>query len=120
MKEEVKRWLSSAKEDCDTAGFNLQGKRYKYATFLCQQAVEKALKALLLNTIGSIRKIHDLVELSREAGLPEALRGELKELTIAYIYSRYPDVSEVVDLKKKAKKFVKISERVLKWVEHNL
>ena len=33
--------------------------------FLCQQAIEKAFKALLLKRTGEIRKTHDLVILGK-------------------------------------------------------
>lgn len=117
MKEEIKKWLNLAKEDYDTAKFNFDGKKYRTAAFLCQQSAEKALKALMLKKAGRIEKIHDLVKLGNDAGLPSSLLNELKELTLAYVYSRYPDVSEVNNLKGKVSHFLEVSKEVLKWIE---
>lgn len=57
MKEEVKRWLKKAKQDLDSAKYNYEGKKYDVSAFLCQQSSEKALKALLLEKSGQLRKI---------------------------------------------------------------
>ena len=117
MKQEVKRWMAQAKEDYDTAKFDFEGKKYKAAAFWCQQSAEKALKALTLKKTGKIKKIHDLVILGKDAGIPPNLLSKLKELTLAYVYSRYPDVSNVNNLKDKVSHFLKVSEEVLKWTK---
>jgi len=114
MKEEIKRWLKKAKQDLDSAKYNFKGKKYDVSAFLCQQCAEKALKALLLKKTGRIRKIHDLVELGKNVSLSSDLLDNVKELTMAYTYARYPDVSEVKDLNKIVKKFLNVSEEVLK------
>ncbi len=57
MRKEIENWWRQAEEDFDTAKFNFRGGKHKYADFLCQQAVEKAFKALLLKKTGKIRKI---------------------------------------------------------------
>ena len=120
MKEEVKRWIEQAEEDYDNAKFNFNGKKYRVAAFLCQQSAEKSLKALLLKQKGEIRKIHDLVELGKNAGIEESLLGDLKQLTLAYIYSRYPDVEESFNLNGKLPYFLNVSKEVLKWVKQKL
>lgn len=120
MKEEVKRWMAQAKEDSDTAKFNFKGKKYKAAAFWCQQSAEKALKALMLKKTGKIKKIHDLVVLSKDLEIPNNLLKELKELTLAYVYSRYPDVSQVKNLKDKVSHFLEVSKEVLKWTKKRL
>ena len=120
MKEEFKKWLEFAKEDHETAKFNFEGKKYRFAAYLCQQAIEKAFKAVLLKKTGHIRKIHDLVELGKNIELSSNLLDEVKELTLAYIYSRYPDVEQAHNLKDKVNHFLEISEKMLKWVEENL
>jgi len=120
MKEETKKWLKQAEEDYKTAKFNFNGRKYKAAAFFCQQSAEKSLKALLLEKKGQIRKIHDLVELGKDAGIDEGLLDKLKQLTLAYIYSRYPDVQEVSNLKQKVSDFLDVTNEVLKWVKLNL
>lgn len=120
MKEEVKKWLKKAKQDLGSAKYNFKGKKYDVSAFLCQQSAEKALKALLIKKSGKIRKIHDLVELGKNVGLPSNLLNNAKELTLAYTYSRYPDVQEVKNLNKIVKKFLKVSGEILKWVQKQL
>ena|SRR3989338_605796 len=120
MKEEARRWFKKAKQDLSSAKYNYKGRKYDVSAFLCQQSAEKALKALLFKKSGEIRKIHDLVELGKNVGLPSDLLDKAKELTLAYTYSRYPDVQEVKNLSKIVKKFLKVSEEILKWVGKNI
>lgn len=90
MKAEVKRWWKQARSDLAKAKILFNNRKYDGTTFYCQQAAEKALKALSLKKFNKIRKIYDLVELGKEVKLPDNLLNEAKELTQAYIYSRYP------------------------------
>ncbi len=120
MKEEVKRWFKKSKQDLDSAKYNFKGKKYDVCAFLCQQSSEKALKSLLLQKSGKIRKIHDLVELGKNVGLPSNLLDGAKELTLSYTYARYPDVQEVKNLNKIVKNFLSVSKEILKWVEEQL
>jgi HEPN domain-containing protein len=46
MKKQAEAWLKIAAEYLDTAKYNFEGKRYLWAIFLCQQALEKAFKAV--------------------------------------------------------------------------
>ena len=69
---------------------------------------------------GKLRKIHDLVELGKDAGMPEELLDEAKELTMAYIYSRYPDAQGKEDMEKKASEFIGYARRIVEWSEKNL
>jgi len=47
MKQEVKNWLKKAEHDFVTSWVNFQQEIYDASAFFCQQAVEKALKALV-------------------------------------------------------------------------
>ncbi len=120
MRKEIQNWWKKAKQDLDSAKYNFKGKRYDVSAFLCQQSAEKALKALLLKKSGKVRKIHDLVELGKNVGLPADLLDSSKELTLAYIYTRYPDVPEVKNFGKIVRRFLKVSEETLKWVKKQL
>ena len=71
MKEEVKRWWQYSQSDIKTAKYLFKGNKYKDASFYRQQAVEKALKAALLNINRKIIKVHDLVKLAKELHLSE-------------------------------------------------
>ena len=60
MKKEVDNWLRQAQSDLIAAGNSLKSKNYDWSCFQAQQAAEKALKALYLQTFKEIRKVHDL------------------------------------------------------------
>lgn len=118
--KEGQRWFDKAKEDLETARFNFKGRRYDVAAFFCQQAVERALKALSINKKGEFRKIHDLKLLAKEVELPKKFIPFCEEISLAYVYSRYPDVAEVKEIKFESEKFIKNSELILKWIEEQL
>ncbi len=120
MREEIKRWWDKAKRDFDTAKFLFAGKRYDEASLFCQQAIEKALKTLLLKKNKLIIKTHDLVKLGRLVEIEEELLNSLKNITSVYIESRYPDVSERESSQDETEEDLKLVEKVLKWVEEKI
>ena len=92
MREETQRWLDKAEDDLKKARDNCSIKHYDLASFLCQQAVEKALKAVLIEETEMFPKIHDLVKLGRLANISKDLLKECEKLTFVYVETRYPDV----------------------------
>ena len=93
--------------------------------FLCQQAIEKYLKAVLFELKIPIQKTHDLLKLYDE--LKEFKNWELDETLLnklcdLYIESRYPtDVAflegEVLPSMEKAKIFLEFAQSVAKIVK---
>ena len=69
MKEEIKKWFDQASSDLDAAQDSITSRHFDWACFQAQQAAEKGLKALYLQTKGQFRKIHDLNFLGKELGL---------------------------------------------------
>lgn len=120
MKEEIKRWWNYAVSDMKTAEYLFEGKKYKDASFYCQQAVEKALKALLLKGNRKIIKVHDLVKLARELNLSEEILEDCERLSIVYVDSRYPDIGTKQYAKSETSIDIKIAERILKWIKKEL
>ncbi|MBI2652787.1 HEPN domain-containing protein [Candidatus Woesearchaeota archaeon] len=124
MKEEVKRWWRMAKDDLDSARSNFKSRKYYVCAFLSQQAVEKALKALLLRKKEELIKIHDLVILGREVGLQKDFLDKCEQLSKVYIETRYGSIGEYVPSEKFTKKnsseYLKIAEDILKWVKKNI
>lgn len=120
MRAEINNWWKRAEKDLDTAEFNLKGKRYEAAAFFSQQAAEKALKALYIKKHKKIEKVHDLVMLARGLGLPGELIELCKELSPAYLYSRYPDVVAIKNIKSVSKKLLGHARKVVGWVEEQL
>jgi HEPN domain-containing protein len=96
-KSEAKRWFQQASYDLKASRWNIAGGFFDTASFLAQQAGEKALKSLLYY-VGSRREAlltHSLVEMiikigKRGTGLPDLL-DEARKLDLHYVPSRYPN-----------------------------
>lgn len=125
MRPEIERWFLQAVEELDTAKVCFNGRKWFAAAFWCQQAAEKALKALyLFKKKESPGTTHSLTFLGRELGVPTEFWNLLRELTKEYYISRYPDATEDVPYKiyteNDAKQYLTLSERLIKWVEQQL
>jgi len=73
MKDTLRNWMELAVEDLRQAEYLDQGGFYRGACFAAQQAVEKSLKAELLNRGWELEKIHHirrLIHIGRDMGLP--------------------------------------------------
>jgi HEPN domain-containing protein len=96
-KEETVNWFIQSKYDLKAAKWNLEGRFYNNVCFLCQQASEKALKALVY-FLGISRKrvlTHSVFELARLCSkhitnLSHVIE-EARDLDLHYIPSRYPN-----------------------------
>ena len=93
-KEIASKWYLQAKHDLEIAAKNIGIGGYDTCAFLCQQAVEKLLKAVITKRGGIIPRVHYLDDLSRTMTLPEDIQGHLIDLTSDYTLARYPDVSD--------------------------
>ena len=119
MEEEIKRWLDQAKAELKSAKNAIQYKDYYVASFLAQQAAEKALKAVLLHAGKGLVKIHNLVTLGRKADAPSKLLDRCDRLNTLYIETRYPDIGKEIPSKKftlsMSKEDIQVAEEVVKW-----
>ena len=93
---EVEAWLARARQDCRAADIDLDAvpPLLADAAFHCQQAVEKALKALLSHHEHPFRRTHDLGELGKaclayEPALEDLLRSAAPLTEYAWRF-RYP------------------------------
>lgn len=120
MKEEAKGWLQKAEEDLDAAKYNFEGAKYAVSIFLCQQAAEKALKAVVLERKNELIKTHDLVLLAKNVKAPKEIAEHAKDLTLAYTYTRYPDVPEIKEILHKNKMFLEYVAGVVIWAKKEL
>ncbi len=124
MRKETKNWWEQAKEDLKAAKINYGNKVYYVASFLSQQAAEKALKALLIEKNSNIPKVHDLVFLAKRVQASQDLIDQCDKLTWVYIETRYPDFSGEKPHHKFTKETVKehlsIAEEILAWVEKKI
>jgi len=108
MDKYVSHWLERSKYDLETAKAMLDARRYLYVAYMCQQAVEKLLKAIIAQhgkenlPIHNLNRLAELAELSGE--LEEGQIDLLAELTAYNIVARYGDykesLSEIVDTQK--------------------
>ena len=124
MKEEVKRWIRLSSDDLNSAQVNFDNKQYYVCAFLCQQSVEKALKAFLIKNTNKLIKIHDLVILGEKTNLPKNLLEKCDKLSGVYLDTRYGDLegkppSEKFD-KNISAEFLNTAKEVLQWLKKNI
>lgn len=94
MRPETKLWLEQALKDEGSAKKNLRMEEYHLVVFLCQQAVEKGLKALFIEKKNKASGMtHSLVYLAAEVKLPQKFFSFLRGLTPAFVNTRYPDAA---------------------------
>lgn len=94
-------WVEIAEEDMDSAEYNFKGKKYLWAMIMCQQAVEKILKAIYVKNTGKIpEKTHNLVKLAKDTCIIEVLSEEnielMEKLLFYYFGTRYPEKREKI------------------------
>ncbi len=125
MRAEIKNWWEQALEDLDTAKVTLEGKKYYASVFFCQQAVEKALKALYILKIKEAPgTTHSLIFLANRLDIPQNFFSLLKKLTPEFVTTRYPDVVGEVPYRlydqNIAKEFFKESKELITWIESQI
>lgn len=123
MHTEVENWWKQARRDLTTAENSFDSQDYYASAFWCQQAVEKALKGLIIKRQGTLLKIHDLVKLARDAGAPEEIIIICSRIAPVYVEVRYPEADEFPAEKvdhQKAQDLLRLSREVLSWIEKKL
>jgi len=114
-------WLARAKSDLALARAPLpEGALYEDLCFHCQQAAEKAIKAVYQHKGWPFRYTHDLVELIAELknrGLTISPQIEQAVLLTTYAWeNRYPGLGEPVTFKE-YQKALHHAEKVVHWAE---
>ena len=123
----AKQWLERAVYDLETAEGLVKIRKYLYSAFMCQQAVEKLLKAILSKTGKTAYPIHNLLRLAEEAKLLDECEtfdaGLLAELTPYCIKARYGEykrhLSELCD-RKTALDLVRRTKRIAGWLRKKI
>jgi HEPN domain-containing protein len=116
------QWAERAKYDVESARDMLDAGRYTYVLFCCQQAVEKALKALMIHRTGELPpKIHGLIRLAELANvsLSERQVDFVGELTVDYVRSRYPEGEielEAETTHDEAEEILRSTEEMVQWL----
>ena len=124
-RRDIRLWWKQAAHDLGTAEHNLTGERYDAAIFYCEQAVEKALKALTIHTKRlSPGPTHPLIALGRLCRVPKQFSMFLRALTSEYFLSRYPDAAGEVPYTlydgTEAREYLRTSKELLQWVAKQL
>lgn len=94
MDDVSRQWADRARYDLETADAMFKAERHLYVLFCCQQAVEKALKAVIVGQTGELPpRVHNLLRLAEAAGIESNCEDVrfLGELSSYYIQSRYPE-----------------------------
>jgi len=123
--KKVDYWIDIAIYDLDTAKAMLGCGRYLYAAFMCQQAIEKLLKALIIHKTAKKEppRSHNLTFLLDQLELktvPPELSHTVSWLSAYYIESRYPNykehLSKLVD-RAEAEKLLENTEEAFSWLQ---
>jgi HEPN domain-containing protein len=125
MKKITQKWFEFAKQDLKDAEILFNQKSYRGCSWHCHQAIEKILKAIIIEKGGRPRKIHDLIELLRETEikLPEDLMNFIEELNLFYLPPRYPDIYEEVKKiyrSKNIQRIFKLTKTLFLWLRNYL
>lgn len=94
MTKSHEAWFYHVDQDLLTARALLREEIFPNACFHAQQAVEKAMKGLLIAQGRPCPKTHDLVHLNDLLGSPEWMETRIDQLNLfnqLYIPIRYPD-----------------------------
>ena len=75
---------------------------------------------MYIKKFNSIIKVHDLVFIARKINAPENIVEMCKELSPAYLYTRYPDVIPIKNIKITAEKLLIYAEEILRWAEQKI
>ncbi len=95
MRPETVEWLRQSDYDIGTAEAMYNTSRYVYTAFMCQLAIEKAIKGLIVERTGDIPpKTHNLIQLVKIAKveLSESQLEFIAVLNMAGVGARYPDM----------------------------
>ena len=113
--------------DWETARAMHKSGRYLYVVFMCQQAVEKILKAILAFQNKEIKPIHHLPKLAELAGIRQEFdEGKLtliESLSAYYLNARYKETIDTLSQavgKTEAKEYLMKTEKVIIWLTQKM
>ncbi|MDI6731837.1 MAG: HEPN domain-containing protein [Candidatus Margulisbacteria bacterium] len=126
MNEDLQYWLDIAEYDLGTAKAMLDSGRYLYVLFMCQQAIEKLLKAHVTYVTSQFPpRLHNLLRLAELAQLDlnDNTKSFLEKLSYYYLECRYPEdrksmVKEAT--KQVTEKYYQHTVEVYQWLKEKL
>jgi HEPN domain-containing protein len=119
---DVGAWLEYAEADRRSAHNAMQAADYRDVAFHCQQAVEKAFKALIVHQTAErpphIHNLRELLSLLPDSAPPSSIVEAVLSLNPHYRATRYPGVADDLDFYEveSTKRLLGQMELVLKWV----
>ena len=124
----VDNWLSLAEYDLATAQDLSKAKKYLYVAFMCQQAIEKILKACYVKQHKSTPPYtHNLLRLVKDLSFKDEIGDEMmaaiEELNSYYVESRYTeDIEELSKLLTEAKavSVLNSTKELFEWIKARL
>jgi HEPN domain-containing protein len=124
--EKARHWLDIADYDLETAEAMQKSGRYLYTVFMCQQALEKLLKAIHVQQEGTeAPRTHNLAYLYGLLKLPQRQEYQqtMVNLNIYYLESRYPsykqELSQILD-KNTAQTYLSKTREIFEWLRSQL
>jgi HEPN domain-containing protein len=123
-KDEIGNWWRQGEADFKAAENCIGSGDYFLAIFSIQQAIEKSLKALVLEKKGELIKTHSLMKLSRIVYLPKNISEKIEEIEPVYQESRYPDLNPQIPSErfkeKDALEFLDKAKEIITWIKKEL
>lgn len=125
MRPEAELWWTQSKRDYRTAKNCHASRDYYAAVSFCQQAVEKALKAAVVEIAREIPpSTRNLVQLGERLKASQRIRAFLMDLTPEYVITRYPDAAggPIDDLYDGhiSRRVLTRTQEVMRWVSGRL
>ncbi len=125
MRREVENWWHQAQIDLGSAETSLENGLFYVCAFLCEQAAQKALKALYMSQQRALApRTHNLVDIGKLLSADQSLMVDLRRLSPHFILTRYPDAAGGVpaDLydEVRGSESVASAKRVIEWVRNRL
>lgn len=122
MRFDVEAWRAQSEKEFESAKKTFKMEDYYPTAFLCQQSVEKRLKALYMHKLKkSPGQTHSLHFLGSDVGMPKDILSLATKLMPDFSFSRYPDVAGDIPYllytKEVAQEKLETAEKVLSWIE---
>jgi len=123
----VKVWLDRVDYDLEAAQAMYKAGRYLYVVFMCQQAIEKNIKAILALQGKEIKPIHHLSKLAELAGILQEFEEQtlvlIESLSGYYLNARYKETISALTKaigKNEAKDYLAKSQQVVTWLTQKM
>jgi HEPN domain-containing protein len=119
---DVRAWLEYAEADRRSARNAMAAADYRDVAFHCQQAAEKALKALIVHHIQDrppyVHNLRELLSRLSMYALPSFVVEAVLTLNPHYRATRYPGVADDLDfyVAENAARLLEQMEQIWKWV----